>query len=147
MERYSVKELAGWQKHERMIELSSLLEQNFSRYDGVGEVPGQIHGYLSTNFKRLRNLDKEAPVLRSKANGRWYVPDPRKAAGLEKIRDRALLKEFDEYKDAARRRLREFRLEAVRAGFRRAWQQRDYATAVQVAKRFRRMCFTRIRSF
>ncbi len=59
VERYFVRELAGWQKHERMIELSSsLLEQNFSRDDGVGEVPGQIHGYLSTRmyFTRIRSF-------------------------------------------------------------------------------------------
>ena len=73
-----IRELRGWQKHERMPELSALLAQNFLRYDGVGDVPGQIHGYLSTNFKELRNLDKDDPALRAKATDRWYVPDPRK---------------------------------------------------------------------
>ena len=28
-----------------------MLEQNFLRYDGKGEVPSQIHSYLSSNFK------------------------------------------------------------------------------------------------
>ena len=65
----------GWQKHERMIELSAFLEQNFLRYDGRGEVPRQIHAYLSGNFKELRNLPKNAVVLRAKAKDRWYVPD------------------------------------------------------------------------
>ena len=92
-------------------------------YDGNGEVPSQIHGYLSTNFKELRNLPKGRPALRAKARDRWYVPDPRKAGDLEKLRERALLREFDDYRDSAKRRLRMFRLEAVRAGFRRAWQQ------------------------
>ena len=130
-----IRELRGWQKHERMPELSALLAQNFLRYDGTGDVPGQIHGYLSTNFKELRNLDKDDPALRAKANDRWYVPDPRKAGDLEKLRERALLREFDDYRDSAQRRLRVFRLEAVRAGFRRAWQRQDYATIITVAQK------------
>ena len=130
-----IRELRGWQKHERMPELSALLAQNFLRYDGAGDVPGQIHGYLSTNFKELRNLEKDDAALRAKARDRWYVPDPRKAGDLEKLRERALLREFDDYRDSVHRRLRVFRLEAVRAGFRRAWQRQDYATIIAVAQK------------
>ena len=101
----------------------------------VDEVPSQIHGYLSTNFKELRNLDKDDAALRAKARDRWYVPDPRKAGDLEKLRERALLREFDDYRDSAERRLRMFRLEAVRAGFRHAWQRHDYATIITVAQK------------
>src|SRR5712691_8667859 len=72
------KEIGGWQKHEKPLELSELLEENFLRYDGRGEVPSQIHSYLSTNFKELRNLPKDDPSLRAKARDRWYVPDPNK---------------------------------------------------------------------
>ncbi len=128
-----IRELGGWQKHEKMPELSALLAQNFLRYDGTGEVPSQIHSYLSSNFKELRNLDKHDIELRDKAKDRWYVPDPGKAGDLEKLRERALLKEFDEYRASTQRTLKVFRLEAVRAGFRRAWQERDYATIVAVA--------------
>ena len=95
-----IRELAGWRKHEEMLELSALLAQNFLRYDGTD---------------------------------RWYVPDPAKAGDLEKLRERALLKEFEEYRGSPQRRLKVFRLEAVRAGFKRAWQGRDYATIVEVA--------------
>ena len=56
-----LKEIGGWQKHEKPLELSELLEQNFLRYDGKGEVPSQIHSYLSSNFKELRNLAKDDP--------------------------------------------------------------------------------------
>src|SRR5258708_33571352 len=94
-----MQEIGGWQKNERLLELDELLEQNFLRYDGKGEVPSQIHSYLSTNFKELRNLDKGNPELRAKAKDRWYVPDPNKAIDLEKLREKALLKEFDEYKN------------------------------------------------
>jgi len=126
------KELGGWHKHEKMLELSSLLEQNFLRFDGRGEVPSQIHSYLSTNWSDLRNLPKDNPALVAKARDRWYVPDPNKAGDLEKLRERALLKEFEEYKQA-KKKLKVFRLEAVRAGFKKAWQERDYAVIVAVA--------------
>jgi len=130
-----LKELEGWNKHEKMLELSTLLEQNFLCYDGQGEVPSQIHSYLSTNFKELRNLPKEAPKLRVKARNRWYVPDPNKAGDLEKLRERSLLKEFEDYRTASQKRLKVFRLEAVRAGFKKAWQERDYATIISVARK------------
>ncbi len=128
-----IRELAGWLKHERMIDLSDFLAQNFLRYDGAGEVPGPIHAYLSTNFKDLRNLPKDDFALREKARDRWYVPDPHKATDLAEVRTRNLLREFDEYKTSPQRRLKLFRLEAVRAGFRRAWQTKDYDTIVEVA--------------
>jgi hypothetical protein len=66
--------------------------------------------------------------------GRWYVPDPNRASDLEKLRQRALLREFTQYVEG-RGRLRQFRTEAVRAGFADAWRRRDYATIVKVAER------------
>ena len=128
-----IRELAGWLKHERMIDLSEFLAQNFLRYDGRGEVPGPIHAYLSRNFKELRNLSKDHYALRVEAKDRWYVPDPHKATDLAELRTRGLLREFDAYRASPQRRLKLFRLEAVRAGFRRAWQAKDYATIVEVA--------------
>ena len=130
-----IPELGGWLKHERMLELSDLLAENFLRYTGTGDVPPQIHAYLSTNFKDLRNLAKDHPTLRTKAKDRWYAPDPNKASDLAEMRERSLLREFDEYAASEQRRLRLFRLEAVRAGFRRAWQNRDYAAIVEVASK------------
>lgn len=128
-----MKEISGWQKHEKALELSELLEQNFLRYDVKGEVPNQIHSYLSSNFKDMRNLEKDAPALKAKAKDRWYVPDPNKAGDLEKLRERALMREFEEYRTFKQKRLKVFRLEAVRAGFKKAWQERDYATIIAVA--------------
>lgn len=130
-----IKELAGWQKYEKQLELSELLEQNFLRYDGKGDVPSQIHSYLSTNFKELRNLFKDDDSLRAKGKNRWYVPDPKKAGDLEMVRDKALLKEFEEYRNSDQKRLKIFRLEAVRTGFKRAWQERDYNTIITVARK------------
>jgi hypothetical protein len=130
-----MKELGGWEKHEKPLELLQLLQENFLTYEGTGEVPNPIHSYLSSNFKDLRSLAKDAPALRAKAKDRWYVPDPRKATDLEKLRERGLLKEFEEYRAEGQKKLKVFRLEAVRAGFKRAWQERDYATIIAVARK------------
>jgi len=128
-----LKEIGGWQKHEKALELSELLEQNFLRYGGKGEVPSQIHSYLSSNFKDFRKLAKDHSALKTKGKDRWYVPDPNKVGDLEKLRERALLREFQEYVEYKKKRLKVFRLEAVRAGFKKAWQERNYATIIGVA--------------
>ncbi len=129
-----MKEIGGWSKAEKPLELSTLLEQNFLCYDGDGKVPEQIHGYLSSNWKDMRNLQKDDPLLITKAKDRWYVPDPNKAGDLEKLREKALLKEFEEYKQV-KKKLKIFRLEAVRTGFKKAWQDKDYAVIVTVAEK------------
>jgi DNA-directed RNA polymerase subunit RPC12/RpoP len=149
----------AWAKHEKPLELASLLHDSFLCYDGDGEVPSQIHSYLSTNFKELRNRPKDDPALRAKAKHRWYVPDPNKAQDLEKLRERALLKEFWEYLPpgyqpaapegpqaalpgplkpppiAKGKRIKVLRTEAVRAGFAYCWKTRDYRTIIAVAGR------------
>jgi hypothetical protein len=63
------------------------------------------------------------------------VPAPNKQADVELKRSRELLKEFEEYKVTKQRWLKLFRTEAVRAGFKEAWQSRDYGTIVKVAEK------------
>lgn len=126
---------AGWKKHESKPELAALLDDNFIQYDGSGEVPSQIHSYLSTNHKDLRGLEKNSPALVVKAKDRWYVPDPNKAQDLEKKREKALLKEFEHYRTFTGRRLKEFRLEALRAGFRFAWAAKEYQIIINIANK------------
>jgi len=129
-----MKEISGWRKNEVGLELSTLLEQNFLLYDEKGDVPDQIHSYLSTNWKDMRNLPKDDPALMAKAKDRWYVPDPNKEGDLIKLREKALLKEFEEYKQT-KKKLKIFRLEAVRTGFKKAWQEKDYVVIVAVAEK------------
>lgn len=127
-----MQQLGGWSKNEAQLDLRELLNQNFLSYDGKEPVPEQIHTYLSSNWKELRNLPKDDPALIAKALDRWFVPDPSKPNNLEKMREKALLREFEEYK-TSKKKLKVFRLEAVRAGFKKAWQERDYAIIVAVA--------------
>ncbi|RJF76302.1 DNA methyltransferase [Rhodopseudomonas palustris] len=128
-----MREIQNWAKHEQTVELKEILRQNCIHYDGSGPVPSQIHSYLSTNFKELRNLAKDDSVLIAKAMDRWYVPDPGKQGDLEKLRERALLTEFETYKQAKERKLKLFRTEAVRVGFKAAYDGQDYKTIVSVA--------------
>jgi len=126
---------AAKRKGEIIPELAQLLDDNFIQYDGTGEVPSQIHSYLSTNHKDLRGLEKNSPALIAKAKDRWYVPDPNKAQDLEKKREKALLKEFDTYRSFTGRKIKESRLEVLRAGFRAAWGSKDYQTIIAVANK------------
>lgn len=128
-----MREIQNWAKHEQTVELKEILRQNCIHYDGNGPVPSQIHSYLSTNFKELRNLAKDDPALTAKAADRWYMPDPGKQGDLEKLREKALLTEFETYKQAKERKLKLFRTEAVRAGFKAAYDGQDYKNIVMVA--------------
>ena len=146
-----LKEIGGWQKHEKPLELSELLEQNFLRYDGKGSIPAQIVSWMKQSAELRRIIQDELAsgrsteengqlithysVLITRAKARWYVPDPNKAGDLEKLRERALMREFEEYRKSKQKRLKVFRLEAVRAGFKKAWQERDYATIIAVARK------------
>ena len=120
-------------KGEIIPELTALLEDNFIQYDGAGEVPSQIHSYLSSNFKDFRGLEKNDLSLIGKAKDRWYVPDHNKAQDLEKKREKALLKEFEIYRAFTGRKLKEFRLEVLRAGFKAAWGNKDYKSIIAIA--------------
>lgn len=66
--------------------------------------------------------------------GLWHVPNPKNEIHLEQLRHRALMKEFQQYLDA-KGKLKIVRTEALRAGFKEAWQKKDYTTIVQMAKR------------
>jgi len=140
----------AWAKHEQPVELKEILEQNFFRYEGPGPIPMQIVSWLkrSETFRdRIRKLEAKAdvvteagfaaddPALLAAAADRWYVPDPSRAEDLERFRERALFREFDEYRESKQKQLKVFRLEAIRAGFKRAWQERDYATIIAVARK------------
>lgn len=129
------KAQTAWDRHERGVELRSVLEDHFDRYEGNGPVPGPIHAYLSKNYHDLRNLSKEHPDLREKARDRWYVPDPGRAEELERRNRRGLLREFETYRDSKKNRLKDIRKEVIRVGFADAYERQDFQAVVDVADR------------
>lgn len=68
------------------------------------------------------------------ASGKWYSPDPSKATDLERLRLKSLLREFNEYVQA-KGKLKQFRTEAVRAGFAEAYKKSEYKVILEVAAR------------
>ncbi|MFL0583700.1 DNA methyltransferase [Solibacillus silvestris] len=133
-----MKEIQHIAKHEQLPELDSLLLQNFLRYEGDEVVPDQIMGYLRRNYPDLRGLENDDDKLKDKALNRWYVPDPNKQADLEKLREKSLLREFDSYVDELgthKKKLKLFRTEAIRTGFKKAWSDKDYTKIVTVGDR------------
>lgn len=141
---------ASWSKHEQRPELRDLLEESFLCYDNSESIPPQIVSWLkesSTYRERIARMlasgdaqqDGGALVtsdsMRAVAFDCWYVPNPNEAKDREKLRERTLLREFADYRTSTARRLKVFRTEAVRAGFKRAWSDRDYATIIAVAEK------------
>lgn len=133
-----MKEIQHIAKHEQLPELDSLLLQNFLRYEGDEVVPDQIGSYLRRNYHDFRGLENGEVKMKDKALNRWYVPDPNKQADLEKLREKSLLREFSSYVDELgthKKKLKQFRTEAIRAGFKRAWSNKDYTKIVTVGDR------------
>lgn len=95
-----MQELKAVDKHEKLPELSVILEENFLKDD----------------------------------EGRWYIPDLTKSGDIAKLREKNLLKEFQEYM-ASKGKLKVFRSEAIRAGFAKLWKDKDYAAIVAMAER------------
>ena len=70
--------------------------------------------------------------------GKWYVPDPENEVDLEKLRTKRLLRQFDEYKGQAAKpkgKIKEARVEALRAGFKQCYQDKDFKSIVQIGDR------------
>ncbi len=68
------------------------------------------------------------------ADGSWRTPDPNEAKDREALRTKVLLKEFNGYLTAINqpraKKLKEVRVEALRAGFKSCWGQKDFKTIV-----------------
>lgn len=68
------------------------------------------------------------------ADGKWRTPDPNEAKDREALRSKVLLKEFTGYVTAINqpraKKLKEVRVEALRAGFKNSWEQKDFKIIV-----------------
>lgn len=67
-------------------------------------------------------------------DGKWYIPDLTKSGDIARLREKNLLKEFQEYL-STKGKLKVFRSEAIRAGFAKLWKDKDYAAIVSIAER------------
>jgi DNA modification methylase len=67
-------------------------------------------------------------------DGNWRTPDPNEAKDREALRTKVLLKEFTGYVTAINqpkaKKLKEVRVEALRAGFKNSWEQKDFKTII-----------------
>lgn len=70
------------------------------------------------------------------SDGKWRKPDAEKAADLEIIRGRKMMKEFNMYLEQSQKpkakRMKDTRLEVLRYGFKECYKQKDYQTIVTV---------------
>ena len=88
-----------------------------------GDVLPELMSILEENFIK----DEE---------GNWRNPDPEKAADLEIIRNRRMMKEFNMYLEQAQKpkakRMKDTRLEVLRYGFKECYKQKSYQAIVTV---------------
>ena len=97
---------------------------------------------VAANMRKGDNLPEMRTILEENflkdESGKWYVPDAENEADLEKLRNRRLMKIFDEYRTEAAKpkgKLKEVRVEALRAGFKQCYQDKDFTTIVTVGDR------------
>lgn len=141
---------SGWQKYEKEMELSELLRDNFLDHDGTSPIPAQILSWLKKSeiyresikiqksngsYEDSKGFHTNDAKLLSATKGRWFIPDPQNAAQLIEKRNRALLREFAEYTKFTGKKLKEFRLEVLKAGFFKAWQDKDYKIILSLAEK------------
>lgn len=118
------------------------LYQQLDEFSGEGP---QTYQVLMPKFmQELKAVDKrekmpellvilEENFLKDE-EGRWYIPDLSKSGDIAKLREKNLLKEFEEYQ-ATKGKLKVFRSEAIRAGFAKLWKDKDYQSIVMMAER------------
>lgn len=86
-----------------------------------GDTLPELHDILNENF--IKETDSK-----------WRTPDPNEAKDREALRTKMLLKEFNGYifhiNQPKAKKLKEVRVEALRAGFKNCWEQKDFKTIV-----------------
>lgn len=72
------------------------------------------------------------------ADGSWRLPNVQDDVDKDRLRAKALLKEFKTYVEAASKpkaKIKEVRVEAIRAGFKQCYMDKDFATIVLVGEK------------
>ena len=105
----------------------------------------QTYAELQPKFmKEMRSIDRHEKMpelielleenFLQDEEGRWYIPDVTKQGDIMKLREKRLLDEFNEYLKTTGK-LRQFRIEAIRAGFAKLWKEKNYELIVKTAER------------
>jgi DNA modification methylase len=118
--------------------LKNFLQENLSSYQDIqpqwlqalagvrkGDVIPELAIILEENFLK----DEK---------GKWYVPNPENEIDLEKLRSKRLQKQFETYKTEVLKpkgKLKEVRVDALRAGFKQCYQDKDFKTIVTIGDR------------
>ncbi|MBP6412563.1 MAG: DNA methylase [Bacteroidia bacterium] len=80
----------------------------------------------------LQNILNESFI--QEVDGKWRTPNPNEAKDREALRTKVLLKEFAAYVTAINqtkaKKLKEVRVESLRAGFKNCWEQKDFKSIV-----------------
>ena len=92
----------------------------------------ELHQNKYEKLPELSEILEENFLEDYKAN--WHIPDPTKLKDLEKLREKSLLREFQTYVES-KSKLKQFRLEAIRAGFKKNWSENNYKSIVDIANR------------
>ena len=72
------------------------------------------------------------------SDGKWRKPNLRDDIDLAALRHKALMREFKVYVEVAQKprgKIKEARLEALRAGFKQCYQDKDFGTIIAVGNR------------
>jgi hypothetical protein len=108
------------EKHQTYAELQPQFMQEVKAVDKHEQMP-ELSMLLEDNF-----LHDE--------KGKWYVPDVTKSGDVAKLREKKLIKEFEGYLESGGK-LKQFRTEAIRAGFAKLWTEKNYQLIVDTAAR------------
>jgi DNA modification methylase len=120
-----------WLRH--ILEKESKTEQDLHPL-WMKEVAGNMR--KGDTLPEMRTILEENFLKNDK--GQWYLPDPENEADLEKLRTKRLLKQFETYKTEAYKpkgKIKEARVEALRAGFKQCYQDKDFKSIVQIGDR------------
>ena len=128
---YSESDAVAWLKErlEKKSQKYQDIQPDFRKANAAtrkGEKEIELRILMNENFIEL-------------SDGRWRAPDPNEAKDREILRIKALLREFGKYLEEIAnpktKKLKDVRVEALRAGFKASWDKRDFSTIVEVCER------------
>jgi len=125
---YSESDAVAWLRERLQIEPQKYQDmmpdfRKANRVNRKGEFVAELKTVLEENFIE-------------ESDGKWRVPNMNEAKDREALRNKSLLKEFDKYKEELdnpkTKKIKEVRVESLRAGFKMCWEKKDFRTIVNL---------------